>query len=50
MDAAALAQSFVALADGLWLEWSLDETAVDPVRAKAAAVAMLEANLGPLET
>ncbi|MDH3668921.1 MAG: TetR family transcriptional regulator C-terminal domain-containing protein [Paracoccaceae bacterium] len=49
VDTAALAQSFVALADGLWLEWSLDETAVDPVRAKAAAVAMLGAHLGPLK-
>ncbi len=49
VDAAALAQSFVALADGLWLEWSLDEAAVDPIRAKAAAVAMLGAHLGPLK-
>lgn len=48
IDAAALARSFLALVDGLWLEWCLDDTAVDAVQARAAALAMLEAHLGAL--
>lgn len=48
VDAEQLALSFVALVDGLWLEWCLDETAVDPPAARAATMAMLEAHLGPL--
>jgi AcrR family transcriptional regulator len=49
LDAAMLARSFLALVDGLWLEWCLDDTAVDAVQARAAALAMLEAQLGALE-
>jgi len=50
LDAVTLARSFLALVDGLWLEWCLDDTAIDAVQARAAALAMLEAQLGTLET
>ena len=49
VDAGTLARSFLALVDGLWLEWCLDDTAVDAVQARGAALAMLEAQLGALE-
>ena len=48
VDAPALARSFIALVDGLWLEWCLDETVVTPEAAEAAAFEMLEAQVGPL--
>jgi TetR/AcrR family transcriptional regulator, transcriptional repressor of bet genes len=48
MDADRLARSFIALIDGLWLEWCLDEMAVRPDEIRAAALAMLESYLGPL--
>ena len=47
-DAPALARNFIALVDGLWLEWCLDETIVTPQTAEAAAFEMLEAQVGPL--
>jgi TetR/AcrR family transcriptional repressor of bet genes len=50
VDADRLAMAFLALVDGLWLEWCLDEAAVDPAGARAAALGLLEARLGPLET
>jgi len=48
LDADRLAGSFLALIDGLWLEWCLDDTAVRPDETRAAALAMLEAHLGTL--
>ena len=48
LDADRLARSFLALIDGLWLEWCLDDTAVRPDETRAAALAMLESHLGPL--
>ncbi|MFQ5564966.1 MAG: TetR family transcriptional regulator C-terminal domain-containing protein [Paracoccaceae bacterium] len=48
LDADRLALSFLAMVDGLWLEWCLDDTAVAPDETRAAALAMLEAQLGPL--
>jgi AcrR family transcriptional regulator len=48
LDADRLALNFLALIDGLWLEWCLDDTAVQPDETRAAALAMLEAHLGPL--
>jgi len=48
LDADRLALNFLALVDGLWLEWCLDDTAVRPDQTRAAALAMLEAHLGPL--
>jgi AcrR family transcriptional regulator len=50
VDAATLARSFLALVDGLWLEWCLDDAAVDAVQARSAALGMLEAQLGVLDT
>lgn len=44
-----IAQSFVALVDGLWLEWCLDDTAVSAEQARTAARALLEAWLGPID-
>jgi AcrR family transcriptional regulator len=48
VDPDKLALSFLALVDGLWLEWCLDDTAVAPGETRAVAMAMLEAHLGPL--
>ena len=48
LDADRLARSFLALIDGLWLEWCLDDMAVAPGETRAAALAMLEAHLDPL--
>lgn len=50
LNADKLALSFLALVDGLWLEWCLDDTAIAPEETRAAALAMLEAHLGPLAT
>ena len=48
VDAFALARNFIALVDGLWLEWCLDESVVTPEGARAAALELLEAQVGPL--
>lgn len=48
VDAPALARNFIALVDGLWLEWCLDATVVTPESAEAAGFEMLEAQVGPL--
>lgn len=48
VDASALARNFIALIDGLWLEWCLDESVVTPQAAEAAGFEMLEAQVGPL--
>lgn len=48
VDAPALARNFIALVDGLWLEWCLDKTVVTPEDAEAAGFEMLEAQVGPL--
>jgi AcrR family transcriptional regulator len=48
LDASALARNFIALVDGLWLEWCLDDTVITPEDAEAAAFDMLEAQVGPL--
>jgi transcriptional repressor BetI len=47
-DTEALARNLIALIDGLWLEWSLDDTAVDPASARAACYDLVEGKLGPL--
>ncbi|KAA3447376.1 TetR family transcriptional regulator [Mesorhizobium sp. SARCC-RB16n] len=48
VDAPSLARNFIALVDGLWLEWCLDESVVTPQAAEAAGFEMLEAQVGPL--
>lgn len=48
VDARSLARNFIALVDGLWLEWSLDETVLTPEAAEAAGFEMLELQVGPL--
>lgn len=48
VDAPALARNFIALVDGLWLEWCLDATVVTPEDAEAAGFEMIEAQVGPL--
>lgn len=48
VDASALARNFIALVDGLWLEWCLDESVITPGDAEAAGFDMLEAQVGPL--
>lgn len=48
VDAPALARSFIALLDGLWLEWCQDEELVEPETARAACWDLLETKLGPL--
>jgi TetR/AcrR family transcriptional regulator, transcriptional repressor of bet genes len=48
IDALNLARSFIALIDGLWLEWCLDSRAVSAAAAREASYALLEAQLGPL--
>lgn len=49
VDAPALARSFIALFDGLWLEWCLDSRVVSPEDARLACYDLLEAKLGPLQ-
>lgn len=48
VDASRLAGSFIALLDGLWLEWCQDEEVVDPAEARAACWDLLESKLGSL--
>ncbi len=48
VDAPALARNFIALVDGLWLEWCLDATVVTPEGAEAAGFEILESRVGPL--
>ena len=48
VDAPSLARSFIALVDGLWLEWCLDPDVISRDGAEAASFAFLEARLGPL--
>lgn len=48
VDAPRLARSFIALLDGLWLEWCLDEQVVNRTEARAACYDLLESKLGPL--
>ena len=48
VDAPALARNFIALVDGLWLEWCLDASVVTPEDAEAAGFEMLEAQVGAL--
>ena len=48
VDAPTLARNFIALVDGLWLEWCLDATVMTPQDAEAAGFEMLEAQVGPL--
>jgi len=43
-----LAINFIALFDGLWLEWCLDPTAVSREDAIEGCYSLLEAQLGPL--
>ena len=50
IDAASLARSFIALVDGLWLEWCLDSRAVSAPAARQSCYELLEAQLGRLET
>ena len=50
VDAPTLARNFIALIDGLWLEWCLDETVLTPEAAEAAGFEMIEAQVGPLRT
>lgn len=48
IDADRLATGFLALVDGLWLEWCLDDAVVDLPKARAIAIDFLEARLGPI--
>jgi TetR/AcrR family transcriptional regulator, transcriptional repressor of bet genes len=48
VDATALARNFIALVDGLWLEWCLDANVVSPQAAEEASRGLLESALGPL--
>lgn len=48
VDAGQLAMMFIALIDGLWLEWCLDPDALPQDDAKAACYALLEPHLGSL--
>jgi len=48
VDAPALARNLIAMIDGLWLEWSIDGTALDPATARAACYDLVETKLGPL--
>jgi TetR/AcrR family transcriptional repressor of bet genes len=48
VDAPALARNFIALVDGLWLEWCLDESVITPEAAEEAAFEMIEAQVGGL--
>lgn len=48
IDAERMAAGYLALVDGLWLEWCLDESIVDLAGARAIAIDFLEARLGPI--
>jgi AcrR family transcriptional regulator len=48
VDASSLARSFIALVDGLWLEWCLDPRAVSTEAARDSCYDLLETKLGPL--
>ena len=48
VDAPALARNFIALVDGLWLEWCLDATVMTLDDAEDAGFEMLEAQVGAL--
>jgi TetR/AcrR family transcriptional repressor of bet genes len=48
VDALGLARSFIALVDGLWLEWCLDSHAVTAPAARDSCYDLLEAQLGAL--
>lgn len=48
VDSGQLAMNFIALFDGLWLEWCLDPTAVSQSDAVEGCYALLEVQLGPL--
>jgi TetR/AcrR family transcriptional repressor of bet genes len=48
IDGLSLARSFIALVDGLWLEWCLDPRAVSTPAARLSCYDLLEAQLGPL--
>ncbi|MFL5260309.1 MAG: TetR family transcriptional regulator C-terminal domain-containing protein [Hyphomicrobiales bacterium] len=48
VDSAALARAFIALVDGLWLEWCLDPRAVSTDAARESCYDLLEAKLGSL--
>ncbi len=48
VDAEQLAAMFIALIDGLWLEWCLDPAQLSRDEAEAACYALLEPYLGPL--
>ena len=48
VDAKQLATMLIALIDGLWLEWCLDQTLLSRDEAKATCRALLEQSLGPL--
>jgi hypothetical protein len=43
-----MARNLIALIDGLWLEWSIDDTALDPAAARDACHEFVETKLGPL--
>lgn len=49
VDAAPLAASVIALADGFWLEQCIDPEGFDSARAMEAAKTLLEPLLGPLD-
>lgn len=49
VDGIAIARNLIALIDGLWLEWCLDENVVSPASAEEASIAFLESSLGPLD-
>ncbi len=46
-DAAQLATSLIALIDGLWLQWGLDQTRISPQAARQACYDLLGEMLGP---
>lgn len=48
VNALVLARNFIALMDGLWLEWCLDEEVVTREEARATCYDLLEAKLGRL--
>lgn len=48
LDPDLLATQLIALIDGLWLEWCIDETRIPADAAITACKALLEPQLGPL--
>ncbi len=48
VDADLLAQAFIALSDGVWLEHAIDPAMMPPDTARATCRALLEGHLGPL--